>query len=108
MKRFIAKRFRTFGGGLSLDTEAWGKYADLIDLSIGDTDIVTDEKIIDAAFRDAKAGYTHYGDPHGDPELVDAYCRACWAENRARTRPRYGIERTGHGACTAVRSGSRR
>lgn len=80
MKRFIAKRFRTFGGGLSLDTEAWGKYADLIDLSIGDTDIVTDEKIIDAAFRDAKAGYTHYGDPHGDPELVDAYCRA-WEED---------------------------
>lgn len=80
MKSFIARRFRTLVNGLSLDTEALRKYADLIDLSIGDTDIVTDERIIDAAFRDAKAGYTHYGDPHGDPELIDAFCRA-WEED---------------------------
>lgn len=80
MERFIAKRFRSFGGGLALDTGAISKYTDLIDLSIGDTDIVTDEKIISAAFRDAKAGHTHYGDPHGDPELIDAFCRA-WSED---------------------------
>lgn len=80
MEKFIAKRFRAFGGGLSLDTQALKKYTDLIDLSIGDTDIVTDERIIDAAFRDAKAGHTHYGDPHGDPELIDAFCRA-WSED---------------------------
>lgn len=80
MERFIAKRFRSFGGGLALDTGAISKYTDLIDISIGDTDIVTDEKIISAAFRDAKAGYTHYGDPHGDPELIDAFCRA-WSED---------------------------
>ncbi len=80
MERFIAKRFRSFGGGLSLDTAALARYADLIDLSIGDTDIVTDKRIVDAAFRDAKAGYTHYGDPHGDPELIDAYCRA-WEDD---------------------------
>lgn len=80
MERFIAKRFRSFGGGLSLDTAALSRYGDLIDLSIGDTDIVTDERIIDAAFRDAKAGYTHYGDPHGDPELIEAFCRA-WEED---------------------------
>lgn len=55
MERFIAKRFSSFGGGLALDTGAISKYTDLIDLSIGDTDIVTDEKIISAAFRDAKA-----------------------------------------------------
>lgn len=70
MERFIAKRFSSFGGGLALDTGAISKYTDLIDLSIGDTDIVTDEKIISAAFRDAKAGHTHYGDPHGDEVLV--------------------------------------
>ena len=80
MERFIAERFRSFGGGLALDTGAISKYTDLIDLSIGDTDIVTDEKIISAAFRDAKAGHTHYGDPHGDPELIDAFCRA-WNED---------------------------
>lgn len=80
MERFIAERFRSFGGGLALDTGAISKYTDLIDLSIGDTDIVTDERIINAAFRDAKAGHTHYCDPHGDPELIDAFCRA-WSED---------------------------
>ena len=57
---YIAKRFQSSGAGLSLDTEALAKYKDIIDLSI----------------RDAKAGHTHYGDPKGDPELIDAVCRA--------------------------------
>ena len=81
MKRnYIAKRFQNSGGGLSLDTEALARYRDIIDLSIGDTDFTTDEGIIDAAFRDAKAGHTHYGDPKGDPELIGAVCRA-WEED---------------------------
>ena len=76
MKRsYIARRFQSSGAGLSLDTEALAKYKDIIDLSIGDTDFTTDESIINAAFRDAKAGHTHYGDPKGDPELIDAVCR---------------------------------
>ena len=81
MKRsYIAKRFQSSGAGLSLDTEALAKYKDIIDLSIGDTDFTTDESIINAAFRDARAGHTHYGDPKGDPELIDAVCRA-WEED---------------------------
>ena len=81
MKRsYIARRFQSSGAGLSLDTEALAKYKDIIDLSIGDTDFTTDESIINAAFRDAKAGHTHYGDPKGDPELIDAVCRA-WEED---------------------------
>lgn len=63
---FIAKRFRSIDAGLSLDTEALARYNDVIDLSIGDTDFITDDAIIDAAFHDAKAGYTHYGNPMGD------------------------------------------
>lgn len=78
--KFIAKRFQVQKGGLSLDTEALRKYDDVIDLSIGDTDFTTDGRIIDAAFRDARAGYTHYGDPKGDPELIDAVRRA-WEED---------------------------
>ena len=62
---FIAKRFRAAGPALSLDTEALSRYSDVIDLSIGDTDFITDDAIIEAAFRDAKAGYTHYGNPVG-------------------------------------------
>ncbi len=80
MKDFIARRFRNAKSGLSLDTEALRRYGDVIDLSIGDTDPVTDERIIDAACRDAKAGHTHYGDPQGDPELIDAV-RAAWRED---------------------------
>ena len=88
MKRnYIAKRFQHSGGGLSLDTEALAKYKDMIDLSIGDTDFTTDESIINAAFRDAKAGHTHYGDPKGDPELIDAVCRA-WEEDFDQRLPR--------------------
>ena len=81
MKRnYLARRFQNAGSGLSLDTEALSRYNDVIDLSIGDTDFVTDGAIIDAAFRDARLGHTHYGDPHGDPELISAIARA-WEED---------------------------
>lgn len=81
MRNFIAKHFQAASGPvLSLDTEALSKYNDVIDLSIGDTDFTTDEAIIDAAFRDAKRGYTHYGDPKGDKELISAVC-AAWEED---------------------------
>ena len=81
MKRnYLARRFQNAGSGLSLDTEALSRYNDVIDLSIGDTDFVTDDAIIDAAFRDARLGHTHYGDPHGDPELISAIAQA-WEED---------------------------
>ena len=103
MKRsYIAKRFQRSGAGLSLDTEALAKYKDIIDLSIGDTDFTTDESIINAAFRDAKAGHTHYGDPKGDPELIDAVCRAWQSGLRsaspARPCARERVELPRHGA----------
>lgn len=77
---FVAKRFQNQGGSLSLDTEALKKYDDLIDLSIGDTDLITDSRIIEAACRDAHAGATRYGFPQGDPELITAVQRA-WKED---------------------------
>lgn len=81
MKSYIAKRFQNDGGtGLTLNTAALEKYSDIIDLSIGDTDFTTDEAIIDAAFRDARAGYTHYGAPRGDAELIAECCKA-WEED---------------------------
>ena len=88
MKRnFIAKRFQSAGTGLTLDTAALAKYKDIVDLSIGDTDFTTDEAIINVAFRDAKAGHTHYGDPKGDPELISAVCKA-WEEDFDQSLPR--------------------
>lgn len=87
MRSFVAKRFETRPAGLSLDTEALARYADVIDLSIGDTDFTTDKRIIDAAYADALNGYTHYGDPKGDPELVDAVIQA-WKEDFGQDIPR--------------------
>lgn len=75
MKRFIAGKFEQIPQGLILDTEALAKYNDVIDMSIGDPDLTTDSRIIEAAMKDAKAGYTRYGDPNGDPELIRAICR---------------------------------
>ena len=79
--------FQSAGTGLTLDTAALAKYKDIVDLSIGDTDFTTDEAIINAAFRDAKAGHTHYGDPKGDPELISAVCKA-WEEDFDQSLPR--------------------
>ncbi len=45
------------------------KYDDLINFSIGDPDLTTDERIINAAFDDAKSGHTHYTDSYGDLAL---------------------------------------
>ena len=87
MRSFVAKRFETRPAGLSLDTEALARYADVIDLSIGDTDFTTDKRIIDAAYADALNGYTHYGDPKGDPELVGAVIQA-WKEDFGQDIPR--------------------
>ena len=80
MQKYSAERFRNAFSGLSLDTEALRRYSDVIDLSIGDTDFTTDRRIIDAAYADACAGHTHYGDPKGDPELIEAICQA-WKED---------------------------
>lgn len=44
---------------------------DLINLSLGDPDFATPLPIIERAFEDAKAGYTHYTDCRGYSELRD-------------------------------------
>lgn len=80
MERYIAKKYQQKSAGLALNTEALARYTDVIDLSIGDTDFTTDQRIIDAAFADASRGFTHYGDPKGDPELIAAICKA-WQED---------------------------
>ena len=50
-------------------------FDDVINLSLGDPDMTTPEPIIEAAFRDAKAGHTKYTDFRGDPELRAEICR---------------------------------
>lgn len=52
---------------------------DLINLSIGDPDLVTHSDIIDAAFKDVKAGHTHYTASDGSADflasVIDFYKR---------------------------------
>ena len=72
MRNYIARRFQTAQDSVMASAAAEkGAYSDLIDLSIGDTDFTTDERIIRAAMEDALAGHTHYTSPQGDPELID-------------------------------------
>lgn len=70
----------TFG----LDVAALNRFPDVINLSIGDADFTTDTQIIDAAFADAKAGYTHYGNPQGDTQLIAEIIKY-WREDFAST-----------------------
>ncbi len=45
---------------------------DLIDLSIGDPDFTTPAPILEAGYRDALAGYTHYSPGKGYPDVIGA------------------------------------
>ena len=45
------------------------KYDNIINLSIGDPDIITDSSVIERMAEDAKAGHTKYTDYRGYPEL---------------------------------------
>ncbi len=74
MKSIVARRFQNTAASPMADAMQKQDWPDLIDLSIGDTDFVTDERITRAALEDALAGHTHYTDPQGDPELIDAIC----------------------------------
>lgn len=84
---YVARRFQHAQAGLSLDTEALSRYTDLIDLSIGDTDFITDRRIIEAAYADALGGATRYGFPQGDPQLIDAI-QAAWREDFGQQVPK--------------------
>ncbi|KGL45882.1 pyridoxal phosphate-dependent aminotransferase [Listeria sp. SHR_NRA_18] len=44
----------------------------LIDFSIGDPDLITDQEIIEASFQDVKNGQTKYTEASGDIELLEA------------------------------------
>lgn len=52
--------------------DAVRKYDDIINFSLGDPDITTDERIIKLAFQDALDGHTHYTDFYGIMELRQA------------------------------------
>ena len=74
--RFIAKRYWKDQSTAMGQSDVLAKsFDDVIDLSLGDPDLTTHEAIIEAAFKDARAGHTKYTDFRGDPELRQAIIR---------------------------------
>lgn len=68
--KFIAKRYWKDQSTAMGQSDVIAKsFDDVINLSLGDPDLITNEIIIDNAFADAKAGHTKYTDFRGDPEL---------------------------------------
>lgn len=68
--KFVAKRYwKEEVPPMSIVDKLAQRYDDVIDLSLGDPDLVTDPIIIDKAFEDARKGHTKYTDFRGDAEL---------------------------------------
>jgi len=72
MNRYnLAKKYQEPAENIMMDIGALTKSQEgLIDLSIGDPDLITDEGIIDQAATDAKAGHTHYTASDGSAAFI--------------------------------------
>lgn len=74
--KFIAKRYwKDQQTAMGKSDEMAKTFDDVINLSLGDPDLITDDIIIDGAFADVKAGHTKYTDFRGDSELRTEICR---------------------------------
>lgn len=68
--KFISKRYWDEAATPMGDAvELAYRYDDIINLSLGDPDLITDRRIISEAFKDAEKGHTRYTDSLGYPEL---------------------------------------
>ena len=69
----IAERFLQPEENLLMEIATLAKKTpNLIDLSIGDPDLITDATIIDAAFADVKAGHTKYTASDGSADFIQS------------------------------------
>lgn len=58
---YIAKRhWKAQSNAMGKSDEVAKSFDDCINLSLGDPDLITDRLIIDKAYEDSCAGYTHY------------------------------------------------
>lgn len=74
--RFIAKRYwKDQSTAMGKSDEMAKSFDDVINLSLGDPDLITDRLIIDKSYEDARAGHTKYTDFRGDPELRAEICK---------------------------------
>lgn len=69
-QRFVSRRYAGLPSTpMSSSVDRARRFPDTINFSLGDPELTTDARIIDAAAADARAGHTHYTDTYGDPEL---------------------------------------
>lgn len=73
MKRFLAKKYNNFKIKHSMK---FINQENVIDLSLGDSDLTTDLEVIEKTFIDTKNGHTHYANPYGLPELRSLLCNS--------------------------------
>lgn len=72
----ISKRHQHPAENILMDIASLAKrIPDLLDLSIGDPDLITDDRIIDAAFIDVKNGHTKYTASGGSQEFIDTVAK---------------------------------
>ncbi len=90
--KFIAKRYwKDQQTAMGKSDEMAKTFDDVINLSLGDPDLITDDIIIDGAFADAKAGHTKYTDFRGDSELRTEICRFYQEEYGMEVRDEEGF-----------------
>ena len=68
--RFVSKRYWKNQATPMGNVDAMARrFDDVIPLSLGDPDLITNDLVIEKALQDAKAGHTKYTEFRGDPEL---------------------------------------
>lgn len=83
--KFVSKRYwKNKSTPMGASDVLAKEFDDVINLSLGDPDLITEAAVIDAAFKDARLGHTKYTDFSGDPELKEEI-RKMYAED-------YGME----------------
>ncbi len=74
--KYIAKRYwKDQSSAMSAVNEKAKQYNDVINLSLGDPDLLTDDGVIEQAYQDTLAGHTKYTEFRGDPELREEICK---------------------------------
>ena len=74
--RFVSSRYRGQASTpMSSSVDRATRYADVINFSLGDPELTTDGRVIDAAMADAHRGHTHYTDTFGYPDLREEILR---------------------------------
>ena len=67
--KYIAKRYWNLKPSAMAAASAMSPRDDLINLTVGDPDLNTDDRVIKLAMEDALKGHTHYTTQRGDEEL---------------------------------------